>query len=170
MEALLIIVIIVIVVNLIQKGRKMCEDEETSLKVNSVYICRNNRREKIATFSEGNVFMIGFQGKEIRVGHYDKDGKVYNIDDCMIGFVKGDRMIISKEFPPVYQKSFCLGEVLGNTRGTVFESDINGRYQYDNGSAFYETVEENPIGVGAAYMLLVYEGVIESPHEKRFKV
>ena len=169
MEALLIRVIIVIVIDLIKKGRNLSDDVESPLKTNSVYVNRNNRRENIATFSEGNVFMIGFQGKEIRVGHYDKVGKVYNTNDCMIGFVRGDKMIISRDFPPIYPQSFCLGEVLGGSRGTIFECDINGRVQYENETVFYETFEENSIGVGAAYLLLVYVGVIESQHEKRFR-
>lgn len=153
------------------------------IKKNELYIYKNNQRVTIATFSDGNVFMVGYQGKEYKIGRYDEAGKVYNSDDNMIGFMmSGTRMIISREFRlDFFRKQFSgklrtpqltynLGEVLGSSSGTIFEADINGRDQYEKGVAYYETVDKNLMGVGAAYLLLVYEEIVESPHSKQFKM
>lgn len=42
--------------------------------------------------------------------------------------------------------------------------------QYEEGAAYYEALENDVNGVGPAYLLLVYEGVVNSIHAEHFKM
>lgn len=85
-------------------------------------------------------------------------------------FERYKKMIPTTKLQKPWNLVVLFGEVLGDIKGTVFEKDSAGRNQYDNPSGYFETKESNLIVVGAAYLILVYEGIIASRNRQDFEM
>ena len=145
--------------------------------VDGIYIVDTNnyRKELVATFRNGVVY----SKFNHPMGYYDNNGNVYNTEREKIGFVRECRMYMSREFmyerlvkilpdtqlKKPYDLVRSLGEVLGGMSGSIFEND-----EYENATAFYELKNKNILGVGAAYIVLVYEDWIKTENRSYYKL
>lgn len=136
----------------------------------------NYTKEVIATFENGVVY---YKESNSIIGYYDSGGNVYNNEKEKIGFIREYRMYMTREFkyeqfvkmmPNMQLKKpndliRSLGEVLGSTSGTIYEND-----DYGNAMAYFELKNEGIIGVGAAYIVLVYEEMIDTRNRLYYKM
>ena len=136
----------------------------------------NTKHEVVARFKDGKIYYGQVGGV---IGYYDSNGDVFNSDKEKIGFMREEKMWMSREFiynrfvkmmphmqlkKPTIMYEF-LGEVLGSNAGTIYEDS-----RCDNATAYFELENEKLCGAGAAYIVFVYEKLIPSGKSSYYKM
>lgn len=141
-----VIIAAVVLLVLYQMVKKTNNAENKSSNSGTLYINEDYKWKLVASFKEGEVYHITDTTKYL-IGTYSKEGKVFNLDGEWIGGSSSG--VIQMVKPPDVK---LLGEACA---GFVFvpkgADEPVGKYSgTDN------------IAAGAAYLVLVYEGVIPS--------
>ena len=176
MEIFLLLILIV-------GGLFLCVQLNKSLDVNTmeeideepgyIEILRNNRLETVMRFQSGQVL---YGTNEAVMGYYDNEGNVYNDKREKIGFVRNEKMYMSREFEydklvkmfprASLNKPSDLIRFLGELWGcTIYEDDC-----CNNATASFCLRNETVLGAGAAYIVAVYEDVIPSSKRAYYRM
>lgn len=178
-----VIFIVLIIVAIVLIKRKAGGTEGIKTKDNSLYIATDSGEQLLATWKDGTVWYKERE-KGYIIGTYSSENVINKEKEC-IGFVTDeetiwlDRHFLFEQLKTMLSSSMGLNDInlvnfydwnrkLGERLGSETGS-IESKYAEQN-KYYYDAPDNDKMGAAAAFLLLIYEGVIENHLHDEFTV